>query len=215
MLPKPEQFAEVMRRNGVREGTRVILYDSLMNIWAARLWWMLRHYGFKDAAVLNGGLQKWKKEGRPLSTETPDIPPGHFVADPQEPSLFTQKDEVLTAIQDAKTCILDSLPPDYFSGDNTVGIPGRRAGHIPSAANVPFFAMVDGDSHAYLPAEQLSQQFDVPDVASGERVITYCGAGIAASSVAFALTLLGRENVAVYDGSLFEWAADPDLPMVT
>ena len=212
MLPKSGQFTEVMQRHGVGEGTRVILYDSLMSMWAARLWWMLRHFGFFNVAVLNGGLNKWKQEGRPLSVETPEIASGNFVARPQEPSFFTDKNEVLSAIQDVNTGILDALPPDHFSGDNTVGIPGRRAGHIPSATNVPFFTMVDGESHAYLPAEQLHQQFAGLS-ATGKRLITYCGAGIAASSVAFALALLGRENIAVYDGSLCEWAADPNLPM--
>jgi thiosulfate/3-mercaptopyruvate sulfurtransferase len=215
MLPPAAQFAEVMQRHGVGEGTRVVLYDSLMSVWAARLWWMLRHYGFDEAAVLNGGLQKWKTEGRPLSTEVPQTPPGRFVARPSKESLFSDKHEVLRGIKDTKTCIVDALTPDYYSGANKAGIPGRRAGHIPSAANVPFAAVVDEEMHAYLPADQLSKQFAGLDLASGDRVITYCGAGIAASSVAFAMALLGRDNVAVYDGSLFEWAADPNLPMET
>lgn len=215
MLPPAAQFAEVMQHHGVGEGTRVVLYDSLMSMWAARLWWMLRHYGFHEAAVLNGGLQKWKYEGRPLSTELPKTPPGRFLAQPCKESLFSDKHEVLSGIEDSKTCIVDALTPDYYSGANTTGIPCRRAGHIPSATNVPFSAVVDAETHAYLPADQLSKQFADLDLASGNRVISYCGAGIAASSVAFALALLGRDNVAVYDGSLFEWAADPNLPMET
>lgn len=214
MLPKSGQFTRVMQRHGVGASTRVILYDSLMSIWAARLWWMLRHFGFDNAAVLNGGLHKWKQEGRQLSAKTITIAPGTFVVRPHEPPFFTHKDEVLKAIQDERIGILDTLPPDHFSGDNSAGIPGQRAGHIPTAVNVPFFTMVDDESHTYLPAEQLSRQFArLP--ATAERLITYCGAGIAASSVAFALALLGKENVAVYDGSLLEWAADPDLPMTT
>ena len=176
---------------------------------------MLRHYGFEDAAVLNGGLPKWKSEERPVSTEVPDISVGNFVSRPGEPSLFADKHEVLDATKDTRTCIVDALTPDYYAGENTVGIPGKRKGHIPSATNVPFAAVVDPETQAYLPADQLSQKFQAQDLESGERVITYCGAGIAASSVAFALALLGRENVAVYDGSLFEWAADPNLPMET
>ena len=214
-LPSAEQFTEAMQRHGVSDGMKVVVYDTLMNIWAARLWLMLRHFGFGNAAVLNGGLQKWNKEGRRLSSETPEVGRGSFVAKEPEQSLFTDKDEVQSAMTDSSTCLLDTLTPDVYSGENTAGRAGMRKGHIPSAVNVPFAFVVDQDTHAYLPADQLAEQFAAREVTEGERLITYCGAGIAASSVALALSLMGRDNVAVYDGSLFEWADDPALPMET
>lgn len=212
-LPSAAQFTEAMQRHGVGEGVKVVLYDSLMNMWAARLWLMLKHYGFDNAAVLSGGMHKWKKEGRPLSSDAPSIAPGDFVAKEPVTPLFTDKEEVQSAITDADTCLLDTLTPDVYTGQNTAGRVGLRKGHIPSAVNVPFAFVVDQDTHAYLPAEQLAEQFNAQEITGGQRLITYCGAGIAASSVALALTLMGRENLAVYDGSLFEWAADPTLPM--
>jgi thiosulfate/3-mercaptopyruvate sulfurtransferase len=213
MLPSAHRFSAVMQSHGVRQGDRLVLYDSQMNTWAARLWWMLRHYGFENAAVLNGGMRKWRAEGRPLSAKTPHVPRGDFVARPAAKPLFADKDEVLDAVNNGGACILDALAPEVYSGAKTLGVRRGRAGHIPTAANVPFASVVDPQTHAFLPAEQLSQQFDDSGAQSGGRVITYCGAGIAASSVAFALALLGCENIAVYDGSMFEWAADPDLPL--
>ena len=212
-LPSAEQFTEAMQRHGVGNGMRVVLYDSLMNIWAARLWLMLRHYGFDNAAVLNGGLHKWKKEGRPLSSDDPAVPRGDFVAETPIESLFTDKEEVQAAMTDSTTCLLDTLTPDVYQGQNTAGRAGMRKGHIPTAVNVPFAFVVDQETHAYLPSDQLAEQFKAREVDESERLITYCGAGIAASSVALALSLMGRQNVAVYDGSLFEWAADSELPM--
>lgn len=212
MMPPAEQFAEAMSRYGVGEGTRVVLYDSRMNMWAARLWWMLRAFGFDHAMALNGGWHKWTKEGRPTSTNLPTYLPAHFVARPRL-GLIADKQEVFAAIGTSATCILNALTPDDHAGKG----PSRykRPGRIPSSVNVPALRIVDSDTHAYLPAEQLRERFATVGATSGKRVITYCGGGIAASSDAFVLTLLGVENVAVYDGSLSEWTADPSLPMET
>ena len=211
MMPPAEEFAAVMGKLGVGEGTRVVLYDRAVNMWAARVWWMLRAVGFDNAAVLNGGWRKWTLEGRPVSTEPCSYPPAKLVARPR-PQVFADKSAVLAGVGDTATCILNALTEEQHRGSGGVhyGRPGRIAG----SANVAARSLVDS-THAYLPLDELRRRFaDSGALASG-RVITYCGGGIAASSDAFVLAMLGHDNVAVYDASLSEWAADRSLPMET
>jgi thiosulfate/3-mercaptopyruvate sulfurtransferase len=212
MMPPAEQMAASMARLGVGEGTRVVLYDRVVNMWAARVWWMLRGVGFDDATVLNGGWRKWTGEGRPTSTEPCAYPPARFVAQPR-PDLFVGKRAVLAGLGERATCVLNALSEAQHRGAGgvTYGRPGRIAG----SANVPAQSLVDPTTHAYLPAEVLRERFAAAGVLEAQRVITYCGGGIAASSDAFVLTLLGHDRVSVYDASLSEWAADPSLPMET
>jgi thiosulfate/3-mercaptopyruvate sulfurtransferase len=212
MMPPASQFAEVMGRVGVGDGVRVILYDRAVNMWAARVWWMLRAFGFDDAAVLNGGFKKWTVEGRPLSTDTGSRPARTFTLRPR-PALMTDKAGVLAALGESGACVLNALAPDRHRG--TGGVPYGRPGRIAGSVNVPAGDLVDPATHAYLDAEVLRAKFQAAGVLDAKRVVTYCGAGIAASSDAFVLTLLGRDDVAVYDASLSEWANDPTLPMET
>ena len=219
-MPPAAQFAEVMSRIGVGEGARVVLYDDFLGMYAARIWWMLRAFGFDNAAVLNGGWRKWEGEGRPVSTEPAAYPPANFVLRPR-PELIADKEDVLAAIGDRSVSIVNALLEPEYTGDpafpHHYGRPGHiRPGHIPSSVNVPFAAVVEmnGDTR-FVPADELRGRFAAAGALDSERVLTYCGGGIAASQTAFLLTLLGQGNVAVYDGSLTEWAADPALPLVT
>ena len=212
MMPSPEQMAAAMARLGVGEGTRVVLYDRFVNMWAARVWWMLRAAGFEEAAVLNGGWRKWTLEGRPTSTEPCAYPPASFVARPR-PELFAGKGAVLAGLGERATCVLNALTEEQHRG--TGGVMYGRPGRIAGSANVPARSLVDAKTHAYLPADVLREQFAAAGALAAGRVITYCGGGIAASSDAFVLTLLGHERVSVYDASLSEGAADPSLPMET
>ena len=212
MMPPADQFAAAMSSYGVGEGTRVVLYDRATSAWAARIWLMLRAFGFDNAAVLDGGWTKWTAEGRAVSSEPSSYPPANFEARPR-PGMFVGREEVLAAVDDDASCIINALSEEQHRGETPA--PYGRAGHIPSSVNVPSGSLVDPETNAYLPLETLRAQFEGVGAPGADRVITYCGGGIAASNDAFVLTLLGVENVAVYDGSLSEWAADPALPLVT
>jgi thiosulfate/3-mercaptopyruvate sulfurtransferase len=209
-LPTTQQFADVMSVHGIGDGVRVVLYDRTMNAWAARFWWMLRSFGFDGAVVLNGGWAKWTAENRPISVAPSLHVPKKFMARPR-PELIASKEDVLEAIGDESSCIINALNPDEFAGRGPVRY--GRPGHIPTSVNVPARGLANPQNHAYLDAERLREQFTAAGAFDKERVITHCGGGIAASSDAFVLTLLGVKNVALYNGSMTEWAADPELPL--
>ncbi len=210
MMPPAAQFAEAMGRDGVGDGVRVILYDRAVNMWAARVWWMLRAFGFENAAVLNGGWKKWTVENRTVSADDGARPARTFVAK-SRPDLIADRTAVLAGVGDRATCLLNALTEEQHRG--TGGVTYGRAGRIAGSTNVAARDLVDPKTHAYLPAETLREKFKAAGALDAGRVITYCGGGIAASSDAFVLTLLGKDGVAVYDASLSEWATDRSLPM--
>ena len=212
MLPPVEQFARSFSGYGVGAGTQAVLYDSTSGSWATRIWWMLRAFGFDNACVLNGGLHKWKLEGRPVDTAPSAYPAAIFLAKPRA-GLMANKEEVLAALEQGSTCILNALSEEQHLG--TGGADYGRPGRIANSVNVPASDLYDPETHAYLPPERLAKRFADVGADVAERVITYCGGGIAASNDAFILTMLGYENVAVYDASMSEWASDPSLPMET
>lgn len=204
-VPTPEEFAAAMSELGVGDDTRVVLYDSLSSIWAARVWWMLRWIGFDRAALLNGGIDAWTDAGYPLSTEIVSRAPGTLTIN-LRPELIADRDEVLAAIDDADVNLIDALQPEHYRGE--IANYGRP-GHIPSASNVPVFSTLD-ENGRYRPIDELRELFENDPA---DRTITYCGGGIAASADAFVLTRLGYSDVAVYTASLQEWAADPANPL--
>jgi thiosulfate/3-mercaptopyruvate sulfurtransferase len=161
--------------------------------------------------VLDGGWIKWTAEGRPVSNEPPHHPPGHFIARPR-PALIADKQRVRAAIADGQTCLVNALSAEEHAGRVTRV---ARPGHIPGSVNVPARSLLDPRTNALRPAEELRAAFQQAGVLDRESVITYCGGGIAAAGDAFVLALLGVEDVALYDGSLVEWAQDPSLPMTT
>ncbi|ELY37731.1 sulfurtransferase [Natronorubrum tibetense] len=212
--PTPERFADAMEALGIGDDSRVVLYDAAENIWAARAWWLLRAFGFDRAGILNGGWKRWTAEDRPISTAPPTDQEVTFTPEPR-PELFVDKETVLEAIDDDSCCLVNALRPADHAGTGLVkyGRPGR----IPDSVNVPAIgdeSIVGPADNTYLPRPTLRERFADVGVIDTGRVITYCGGGIAASNAAFALHLLGRENVAVYDGSLAEWGRT-DLPMET
>lgn len=211
MLPPPEQFEAVMSAHGVEDGCRVVLYDSRDSSWAARLWWMLRAYGFDEAVVLDGGWTSWSLEGRPTTGEPPAHPRASFRARSRG-GVLVGRDDVLAGLEDAGTCLVNALGPEQHRGEGGT-VPGGRPGHIPGSVNVPSTSLVDPVTQRFLPEAELRARLAEAGAPGAPRVITYCGGGIAASSVAFALALLGHRDVAVYDASLEEWATDPELPI--
>jgi thiosulfate/3-mercaptopyruvate sulfurtransferase len=208
-MPAATQFAAAMGRYGVGPGTRVVCYDANMSMWAARVWWMLKSFGFTNAAVLDGGWKKWTLEGRPVSTAPSEYAAATFAA-AYDPARIASKQDVLAAIGDGATCIVNALTPEQHRGE--AGGYGRL-GRIAGSVNVSARDLIDRETGAYLPPDVLASRFRDVAASSAERVITYCGGGIAATSDALVLTLLGHDNVAVYDASMSEWAQDPDTPM--
>lgn len=208
-LPDAEQFAAAVAAYGIDNGTDVVTYDTTGGMWAARLWWLFRVFGHDRVAVLDGGWAKWKAEGRPTSAEAPPKPaPARFNA-VLRPELLATKDEVKAISDGDAGHLVHALSPEMFSGEEQAALP--RAGRIPGSVNVPFFAAYREDGTFKSP-EELREVFS--EVRDGDGpVVTYCGGGIAASSDALALALIGVD-AAVYDGSLVEWAADDSLPLV-
>jgi thiosulfate/3-mercaptopyruvate sulfurtransferase len=212
MLPSAEQFAAAMGRLGVGEGTHVVLYSTANPWWATRVWWLLRVFGFDNAAVLNGGWQKWSREQRPVETG-PAKPrrPGNVAIRAPRP-LMVGKEEVLQAIGDGAACTINALLPEQHVGSG--GTSYGRPGHIKGSVNLPAAHLLNPDTNEFLPADQLRRRFATLGVFD-KRVITYCGGGIAASADALALVMLGHPEVRLYDASLGEWANDSSLPMET
>ena len=206
----PEAFAAAAGRLGIGDGTRVILYDGGYNAWAARAWWMLKRYGFDNAAVLDGGIIKWRNEGRPLATEVTTYPPATFTARPR-PGFFADKARVAAALNASDIRIVNALMPEQHAGKG--GVHYGRAGHIPGSCNVASRSLLDPKTNALLPIDELRRRFGDAGLLGGERVIAYCGGGIAASLTALALAALGKDDVEVYIHSLQEWANDPAMPM--
>jgi len=210
MLAPPPQLAQALGRLGIAQDSRVVLYSTSEANWATRMWWVLRCAGFDNAAVLDGGFAKWKAEGRPVSDAPCRYLPATFVPQPR-PQLMCERDAVLAAIGDAGTVIVNGLARDRHAG--TGGMHYGRPGRIAGSVNVPGRELVDPRTGVFLPRDELQRRFAAVGVAPDRAVITYCGGGIAAATVAFALALLGHEHICLYDGSLQEWAADPQLPM--
>ena len=209
-MPSAEKFAETMGRYGVGNEHRVILYDNMVNIYATRLWWLFRVFGFDNVAILNGGWKKWTMEERTVSTEIPSYPATTFSVY-HRPGLVVTKEEVKTVLESPSSCLINALDPEEYAGRG----PNRygRAGHIPGSSNVSFLDVLNLENNTYKSPEELSTLFSDAGAEGKDRVITYCGGAIAATSDALVLAMLGLNNIGVYEGSMTEWAADESLPV--
>ena len=215
MMPSAEVFAGAAGRHGISETTKLVLYDRLGSQWAARFWWMFRSMGCIGAVVLDGGWRRWTDEGRAVSTDAATYAPATFNPTP-DPARFADLTEVKAFIESGAgggSCLINALGRDQHSGEDGGSAYGR-AGHIPGATNVPSGELTDPETGLFRPAEELAALFESVGAEPTQRVITYCGGGIAASNDAFILAMLGYENIAVYDASMSEYAADPSLPLV-
>lgn len=207
--PSPERFAAEIGALGVGGETTVVVYDSAVGQWAARVRWLLRSFGHERVVVLDGGLTKWRAEGRVL--ETGHVAPVARTFEPvPQPGFWADKadlERVLAGEDDA--VLVCATPPREFTGEESSR---ARAGHIPGSVSVPAGRLVDRQSNAVLRDDALRTALG--DVADAPKVIAYCGGGIAATAAALAIEIAGGGPVAVYDGSLNEWAADADAPLV-
>jgi thiosulfate/3-mercaptopyruvate sulfurtransferase len=207
-MPTADALAAALSAHGLSNEHDCVIYSSTSPMWATRLWWMLRSMGF-DAAVLDGGLPKWKAEGRALARGSERHPAGRFHAVP-DAARWADKHEVLGAIGDEAVCTINALTAPVHAGSAALNY-GRK-GHIKGSVNVPYPSLLNTDGR-YRPVAELRAAFDAVGALRKPRIICYCGGGISATMDALALTLICHPNVAVYDGSMSEWVLDATLPM--
>jgi thiosulfate/3-mercaptopyruvate sulfurtransferase len=209
LLAGPDQVARTLATAGVSDGATVVIYDDTVGLFAARTWWGLRVYGLESARILDGGFPAWIEEGRPVSSATAPPPPGRFTPRAQ-PRMRLMTADVRALLSSPDVLLLDARAPAEYKGfeGNT-----KRLGHIPGAANVPVGAMTRPGSQHFRVGDELRDILFKANVARGRRMVCYDGSGIAAAKLAFALTLLGHEDVAVYDGGWSEWGNRLDLPV--
>jgi thiosulfate/3-mercaptopyruvate sulfurtransferase len=217
MMPPVARLEAAFGRHGVGPGTRVVLYSIGTMMWATRFWWMLRALGFDDAAVLDGGLDKWKAEGRPLETGAPrGYPPAAFGAAPRATGrggLFVDAAAVKAAIGRRDTVTVNALGPQFHRGlePSRYGRPGR----VPGSVNVPAATLVDPATKGFIPLADAAAKFAAQGVSKDKRTICYCGGGISATIDLFLLHQLGHDDLTLYDGSMGEWAKTESLPIET
>lgn len=216
MLPDADTFADAMGQMGISNTHKIVIYDSNGGYMAAcRLWWMLRAFGYMDAAVLDGGMVRWGKERRPIETEAPAITPAEFRAK-FNPDLVKSKADLLANLKSGDFQLVDARNEGRFSGVDHEPRPTERRGHIPGSINLPF-TLITPPSHdfQFLNAAEIAEILDAEGVDMNKPAIASCGSGVTACVVAFALYLLGKEDCAVYDGSWAEWGDDPAVPIGT
>ena len=214
MIPSAARFAEKMAERGIGNEDRVIVYDANGLSSAGRAWWMLRLFGHDNVALLDGGLPKWKAEGRPLETAAPSIPGRRFRAR-FDGDLVRNKAVVLANVKSRWEQVVDARAVGRFEGTVEETWPGRRRGHIPGSRNLPFDRVTDPGTKQLRSAEELQKLFADAGVVLGRPIITSCGSGVTACALAFALYLIGHERAAVYDGSWSEWGLPGGPPIAT
>jgi thiosulfate/3-mercaptopyruvate sulfurtransferase len=214
MIPSPELFARRMEGLGIGDDDRVIVYDSAGLSSAGRAWWMLRLFGHHNVALLDGGLPKWKAEGRPLETAMPNPPHLRFTAR-FDPALVRDKQALLDNLPARREQVVDARAAGRFEGNVEETRPGLRRGHIPGSCNLPYDQVTDPQTRRLRDAEALSGLFRDAGVALDRPIVTSCGSGVTACALAFALHLIGHPDAAVYDGSWSEWGLPGDTPVET
>lgn len=214
MLPSPDAFAKVAEGLGLRDGAPVVVYDTQGLFSAARVWWTLRVFGHDNVAVLNGGLRKWQAEGREVTTEVPAPAAGRFTP-AFRPHLVADRGGVLANLESGAAQVIDARPAARFTGSAPEARPGLRSGHIPGSLNLPSTSLTDPATGEVLPLPQIEALLRSAGYDAARPVVASCGSGVTAGTLAFALALLGRDDVAVYDGSWAEWGQPGETPVAT
>lgn len=216
MYPPAHIFSSKVRKLGLGDGNRIICYDANGGgMAAARVWWMFRTFGHSDVAVMDGGLPKWLAEGRPV-TDTPVTPQErHFTA--RENNMMVRSvDQVLRNLDSQRETVIDVRAAGRYAGTAPEPRPGSRAGHMPGALNLPYGDLFDPDNNFTMrSADEIKALVDKAGVDLSRPLVTSCGSGVTACYAALALHLIGKEDVAIYDGSWSEWGTREDTPVVT
>ncbi|MGH7382798.1 MAG: sulfurtransferase [Candidatus Methylomirabilales bacterium] len=217
-LPMDQAKAEALfGKLGIDENTRVVAYDDSGGLWATRLFFVLEFFGHKNVAVLNGGLTKWVKEGRPLSADEPKITTKKFVARPN-PKLIVTAEWVKENLKNPGVCVVDARSPDEYAGKRTHPAKTedpdiKQAGRIPGAVSIDWTTTIHAQDHTFKSADELQKIFQHAGATKDREIVTYCRTGVRAAHDYFVARLLGYERVRNYDGSWIDWGNRPDLPL--
>jgi thiosulfate/3-mercaptopyruvate sulfurtransferase len=210
MVLPPEKLADLMGRLGVDNSMTVVAYDDEGGHYSSRLLWTLQYYGFDQARILHGGVQKWLGEGRPFVSEVPQVEAKVFVPGAPRQEWRATASQVLDHLHDPAIVVLDVRRPSEYTGEE---VRAARGGHIPGATNLLWLENLEKDKWTFKDAATLRQRFKNAGVTPGKQIITYCHGGVRACHAALALKMLGYPDVAVYEGSWAEWGNDPALPV--
>ena len=212
MLPPPEKFSARVRKLGLGDGVRIVVYDQRGLFSAARVWWAFRVFGHRDIAVLDGGLPKWQAEGRPLEDGPARPEERHFTAR-LNTFMVRDKEQIENNIASEREQLLDARASDRFAGEAEELWPGRRQGHIPGSLNLPFDRLINPEDKTLKSADALRQAFAEAGVDLKRPVVTTCGSGVTAAILSLGLHLVGHRDIALYDGSWAEWGLPGDWPV--
>jgi thiosulfate/3-mercaptopyruvate sulfurtransferase len=209
-LPPPEKFASRMQSLGLGDGSRIVVYDDSPFKSATRAWWMLTLFGAHEVAILDGGLAKWKAEGRPLETGKPALRHRHFTVWKDDKGVKGKAD-LLANLHSKEAAVVDARGPGRFTGEELEPRPDMASGHIPGSQNLPYSNLYNADG-TWKRGADLAEVFTAAGVDLDKPMITTCGSGMTAAVVLFGARLTGKKDVALYDGSWSEWGLDADTP---